>query len=205
MILRRSVLLGLLFLFAATGSGVLRADNDNYLYHYLSATILVADPDKAADMIARQSEAMGGYYLVKSTDRVVVRFPFQRMGQMREYLEEIADEVVDISPSAQDLRESVLGIQSGIRSREEILERNLSFIEQADVEGTLAIEKEIVQLLSEIEQLKGRLRKLNVDRVYSLGDIYLSFMQQTIPEDIPSSFEWINTVDFYRFMAGGVQ
>ncbi len=73
-----------------------------------------------------------------------------------------------------------------------------------DVDGTLAIEQEVVQILAEIEGLKGRLRKLNVDRVFSRGEIYLSFMEETIPEDIPSSFGWINTVDFYRFMRRGV-
>ena len=115
----------------------------------------------------------------------------------------VADEMVELSPSAVDLREEVLGLQSGIRSRQEILERNLSFIDEADVDGTLAIESEIVQLLAEIEELKGRLRKLNVDRVYSRAEVSMRFMQQSIPEDIPSSFGWINTVDFYGFMREG--
>jgi len=177
-------------------------EEENYLHHTLSATILVADPERAGERLAEWAEEEGGYFLLKSTDRVLLRFPYRKMGELRSILEDIAEEVVDVSPQAVDLREQILGLRSKIRSREEILERNMSYIDEADVEGTLAIEREITQLLTEIEELKGRLRKLNVDRVLSRGDVALSFMQQTIPEDIPSSFGWINTLDFYAFMGG---
>ena len=178
--------------------------SENFLHHTLHATILVADPEATAEVIAAWAEEKRGYYLLKSTETVVIRFPYQEMGELRAFLEKIADEVIEISPQAVDLREGILGLQSGIKSREEILQRNLSFVDEADVDGTLAIEQEVVQILAEIESLKGTLRKLNVDRVFSRGEIYLSFMEETIPEDIPSSFGWINTVDFYRFMRRGV-
>jgi hypothetical protein len=177
---------------------------ENFLHHTLNATILVADPEATAERVASWAEKAGGYYLLKSTDTVVIRFPYQEMGNLRAYLEEIADEVIEISPSAVDLRESILGLRSGIKSREEILQRNLSYVDDADVDGTLAIEQEVVQILAEIEGLKGRLRKLDVDRVFSRAEVYLSFMEETIPEEIPSSFSWINTVDFYRFMGRGM-
>ena len=177
---------------------------ENFLHHTLNATILVADPESTAELIASWVEKAGGYYLLKSTDTVVVRFPYQQMGNLRAFLEEIADEVVEISPQAIDLREKILGLQSGIKSREEILQRNMSYIDEADIDGTLAIEQEVVQILAEIESLKGTLRKLNVDRAFSRGEIYQSFMEETIPEDIPSSFDWINSVGFYRFMRRGI-
>ena len=63
-----------------------------------------------------------------------------------------------------------------------------------------AIEQEILRLVTEIEGLKGRLRKLETDRRFARGEIFLSFQEQTLPEDIPSSFDWINSVDFYRFI-----
>jgi hypothetical protein len=71
------------------------------------------------------------------------------------------------------------------------------------VEGTLSIEREIAGLIDEIEQLKGRLRKLVNDTAYARAEIQLAFMQKTLPHDIPSSFKWINGIDFYRFMGGG--
>lgn len=175
----------------------------NYLFHSVEATILAADPDQAADRIAGWAEDTGGYYLLKSGDRVLIRFPFTETGNLRSFLEEISEEVIEIAPQAVDLRESVLGIQSGIRSREEILRRNLSYIDSADVDGTLAIEHEILLLLEEIEGLKGRLRKLSVDRSFAKADIRLHFMEQSLPENIPSSFGWINSMDFYALVREG--
>ncbi len=176
---------------------------DNYLHHHIDATILVAEPDKTADQIATWAEGAGGYFLLKASARVVIRFPAGKLPDLRLFLESVADEVIEISPQAIDLREQLLRLESGIRSREEFLQQNLSYINKTDVEGTLAIETEIVQILKEIEDRKGQLRRLGVDRRLSKADIRLSFMEQSLPEDIPSSFEWINTVDFYRFLRGG--
>ena len=176
---------------------------ENYLHHGVQATILVADTDQAIDGLARWADEAGGYLLYKSGDRVIFRFPYTEVGKLREYLQQISETVVELTLEAQDLRESILGIQSGIRSREEILEQNLQYIDQTDVAGTLAIEQEVMQLLTEIEQLKGKLRKLTVDRAYALAQVNLRILGQSLPTDIPSSFGWINAIDFYRFMEEG--
>lgn len=176
---------------------------ENYLHHGVQATILVADADRSTDRLALWADEAGGYLLFKSSDVVVFRFPHTKVGELRGFLEDISETVVELSLQAQDLRESILGIQSGIQSREEILQQNLQYIDQTDVEGTLAIEKEIMQLLTEIEQLKGKLRKLTVDRTYALAQVSLRIMGQSLPTDIPSSFGWINTIDFYVFMGEG--
>jgi hypothetical protein len=177
---------------------------DNYLHHRVQATILVADVDPAIETLARWADEAGGYILYKSSDRVIFRFPYAEVGRLRDFLQNISETIVELSLEAQDLRESILGIQSGIRSREEILEQNLRYIDQTDVEGTLAIEQEVMQLLTEIEQLKGKLQKLTVDRTYALAQVNLQILGQSLPTDIPSSFGWINTIDFYRFMEEGL-
>ena len=182
----------------------LRAEaEENYLHHGVQATILVADVDPAIDSLAQWADQAGGYLLYKSSDRVIFRFPYTEVGKLRDFLQDMAETVVELTLQAQDLRESILGIQSGIQSREEILQQNLQYIDRTDVEGTLAIEKEVMQLLTEVEQLKGKLRKLTVDRAYALAQVNLRILGQSLPTDIPSSFGWINTIDFYRFMDEG--
>jgi hypothetical protein len=176
---------------------------ENYLHHGIQATILVADVDRAIDSLARWADEAGGYLLYKSSEVVIFRFPYTKVGSLRGFLEDISETVVELSLQAQDLRESILGIQSGIQSREEILQQNLQYIDRTDVEGTLAIEKEVMQLLTEIEQLKGKLRKLTVDRAYALAQVNLRILGQSLPTDIPSSFGWINTIDFYKFVGEG--
>jgi hypothetical protein len=176
---------------------------DDYLHQQLNATLLVADPDLVAERIAEWAEAAGGYFLVKSSTQVVIRFPSAKMDELREFVKTIAEEVVTLTSKATDLREQFLEIQAGIASREEMLRNTLNFLDRADIKGTLAIEKEVITLLKEVEELKGKLRKIYVDRLYALATINLNYFQQSIPQDIPSSFEWINHIDFYKFIQEG--
>ena len=180
------------------------AEGENYLYQNIEATVLVVDPDKAADSLELWVEQTGGYTLLKSSDRVILRLPFEQIPQFRAALRELSEDILEISPQSQDLREQILEAQAKINSREEVLRQSLALLDQADVQGTLAIEKEILTLIDEIEQLKGTLQKLNIDRTFSRAEISLRYLEQTLPENIPSSFDWINSVDFYSFINQGL-
>jgi hypothetical protein len=112
----------------------------------------------------------------------------------------MSEDVVEYIPEAYNLREEYLATESGIESRQEIFEKNIEYLGKTDVEGTLAVEKEIMRLLTEIERLKGKLRRIITDIRYALITVHLHFQQQSLPENIASSFEWINRVDFYSFI-----
>jgi hypothetical protein len=191
------------FLFFLPGPA--RLHGEQYLSRSMQAQIMVADTERTAQRIVSWSERCGGYYLFKSMDLVVVRVPMKDLEELRLLTEREAEQVVSVSFEALDLRESIIRTQSGIQSREEILQKNLRYLDKADVEGTLAIEREISRLLQEIENLKGRLRKLTTDIRFASAEIHLSFIEQTLPQDVPSSFQWINTIDFYGFVQGGYE
>jgi Rad3-related DNA helicase len=180
------------------------AEGENYLYQNIEATVLVVDPDQAADSLELWVEQTGGYTLLKSSDQVILRLPFESIPQLRTKLDDLSEDILEISPQSQDLREQILEAQAKINSREEVLKQSLALLDQADVQGTLAIEKEILTLIDEIEQLKGTLQKLNIDRTFSRAEISLRYLEQTLPENIPSSFDWINSVDFYSFINQGL-
>jgi hypothetical protein len=194
-----------LFLTAILAAGFNQtADGENYLYQNIEATVLVVDPDQAAEALELWVEQNGGYTLLKSSDRVILRLPFEGIPQLRNTLQELSEDILDLSPQSLDLREQILEAQAKINSREEVLRQSLALLDQADVQGTLAIEKEILTLIEEIEQLKGTLQKLNLDRTFSRAEISLRYLEQTLPENIPSSFDWINSVDFYSFVYQGL-
>jgi hypothetical protein len=176
------------------------AAGENYLYQILEATVLVADPDRTADALESWVEQNGGYALLKSSDQVVLRLPFRQIPQLRSKLEELSDYILELSPQSQDLREAILETQAKINSRQVVLRQTLALLDQADVKGTLAIEKEVFTLIEEIEQLTATLQKLTLNRTFSRAEISLRYLEQTVPENIPSSFDWINSVDFYSFI-----
>lgn len=176
---------------------------EEYLYKQVDCTIMVADPDATIEKIISWLESRHGYFILRSSEQLIFRLPAGEIATLRPFIDGVADEIVGYSQQAQDLREEFLGLRSGIQSREEILKKNLSYIDRANVEGTLAVEQEILTLLQEIENLKGKLRKFETDRRYAYININLSFLKQALPEKIPSSFGWINSIDFYSFIKEG--
>ena len=177
---------------------------EDFLKFTINATLLVFDPEVTQEQIVAWVTDNGGYYLVRADERLALRFPAARVGEFNALLEELGESIQYINQEAVDLREEILAARSGIKSREEILTRNLALFEKADVAGTLEIEKEVILLVKEIEGLKGRLNKLQTETAYAYADVYFSFKQSSMPEDIPSSFDWLNTLDLYDFKSEGI-
>lgn len=177
-----------------------QALDDGTLVRDLYAVILVISPEEAAKEAVEWTENLDGYFLMKSSDMLVLRFPTDRTGDFRNFLEDLSEDVIDFSIESHDVSDEILSLESGIRAREEILQRNLAFIDSADVKGTLAIENEVMRLLREIESMKGRLNRLRTDVRMARAEVSFRFRDESLPSDIPSSFDWINRVDFYRFL-----
>jgi hypothetical protein len=182
---------------------VQQADGDEYRSIIIHATLVVFHPEEVQDRIIGWIEENRGYFLVKSNELLSLRLPTEKEAAFRQYLENLDEEVMSIDTESEDLREEILGLRSGIKSREEILVKNLELFAGADVEATLGIEHEFVLLLKEIENLRGRLNKREVERKYLFAEISFVFKRTTLPEKIPSSFGWINTLNLYRFKKEG--
>ena len=199
---RLKTALCLLALLSASG---LAGAEENYLHQSVGVTMLVADPAVAADRLEAWAESEGGYTLYKSDERVSLRLPHPRLGGLRGFLERLSEDILEYSPQAVDLREQLARAQSSLASRRDILARNLALLDQADTAGTLAIEQELLDLIQEVENLQAAVQKLTVDRTFARVEIGLRFEQSALPEDIPSSFAWINEVSFRPFIQRGVR
>jgi hypothetical protein len=184
-------------LLVLAGQAPLGADSLSYR---LRAGAIVLDADKAARAITGWAEEAGGYFLRRSSESVVFRVPAARFGEVRALVASVAEVIVSYEPSATDVREQLSAAESGIRSREEALSLILGYLGQADVAGTLALEREVAGLMSDIETLQGKKRRLENDAAFALVEVSLSSRRQTVPTQRPSSFAWVNSVDLYRFV-----
>jgi len=173
---------------------------ENYLFISIDSTLMASDPDDLARTLATWAEERGGYFTSLSTDQVILRFPWKNALGFRSYLNEISDDLFSYNSNSFDLRESILTSQSGIEARTEILEKNMELVNGADFGGTLYLEQEILRLMSEIEQLKGQLRKAQNDRRMAQAVIQINFQSHSLPLNIPSSFDWINSLSFANFI-----
>ncbi len=176
---------------------------ENFLRFTVNATLIVYDPESAENKIIEWLVANRGFFIVKSEETLSVRFPTDKLADFTRLLEGLGEEIREFTQESADTREELLALSSGIKSREEMLARNSSLFDRANVKDTLEIEKELVLLVKEIEELKGRLKKLENDRRNVSAVINFSFKKSPVPEKKPSSFAWINSLDFYKLMQEG--
>lgn len=176
---------------------------ENFRRITINASLIVFDPETTQELIITWLENNKGYFLIKSDTLLTARVPVEKVREFTSKLEDLGVDVEKISETSEDIREQLVVVTSGIKSREEILTKNVKLFDRADVEDTLGIEQELVFLLEEIEGLKGTLNKLNVDRKYAYVEISFTFKKSSLPEKIPSSFDWINTLDLYKFKQEG--
>jgi hypothetical protein len=170
------------------------------LAYEVRAEMIVLDADAAGRRLTAWAEKLGGYFLVRSMDSVVLRIPAARVGELRPLLEEVAEVVVSYAPSTQDVREELAAVEASLTSREEALSLILRDVDRADVEGTLALEREVTGLMTDLESLQGRKRLLQNNAAFARVEVSLSARRQAVPTQRASSFAWVNTVDLYRFL-----
>lgn len=167
----------------------------------VSAHLLVVDREQSAASLTQWCESIGGYFTLRSSERVAMRIPMESLNDLRAMVYERADLVLEYNPQARDLRQELRQLQAGIASREESLEQILGYLEDADITSTLAFEQELTAILVELESLQGQMRARINDTRFAYVEIALSSREKTIPQQIPSSFGWINRVDLYQFLA----
>lgn len=177
-------------------------DRKQYLAYTLEAAAIVTNPETAGMALSRWAEQQGGYFVSRSLGRLSLRVPTDRAKELRNALERTAVEVVRYNPGAADLREELAAVEAGITSREEALNEIFTYLDGSDVAATLAFEREMMELLGELEDLEGR-RRLLLDRTnYARIEVALSSRQQQIPPRLPSSFAWINSMGLDSFLGG---
>jgi hypothetical protein len=196
----RALAVAVLLLWAPAVAGAQSEEAGRYLAFEAYAQLLVSNREAAADSLVAWCEKQGGYFVERSLEFLVLRIPRAAFDGLRPVAEETAERIVSYNPQARDLRQDILATRAAIRSREENLERVVSFLEDADVEGTLALEQEIASLMEEIESYRGRLRALETDIALARAEIALSARAAEIPDTLPSSFDWLNELGVYRFI-----
>ncbi|MCK5737280.1 MAG: DUF4349 domain-containing protein, partial [Spirochaetaceae bacterium] len=188
-----------LFLLSIFSINTLAGEEDS-LFVSVNSAVLVFDRVLASNQLAAWAEENGGYFTWKSEEQVRIRVPDETVKSFRSFIEGLGEFVLQYDQSSLDLREELMHSRSALEAREEILAKNLSYLSSSDMEGTLELEREIRRLMNEIDSYRGRLRLLENNRKMALIDVALSFQNQSVPDSRPSSFEWINSMDFYGFM-----
>lgn len=194
--LRLSVIIAIFL--SAINTGIAAEDTVHYR---VDARLLVYDAESAADRLIEWLEEEGGYFLVLQEGLIEGRLPAGKVGAAAEVLKRESEELLDFTLNAEDLSGELRRLEASLSSREEVLDRNLEFLDDADFASTLAIEKEVLQLIQEIESLRGQLALARNRIDYASLSLQLKNTGIIARQNSDSNFDWINGLDFYQFIA----
>ena len=158
-------------------------------------TLQVDDRAAALDAAIALVDDHGGWFAALGTDHVSLRVPTEKARLLVEELRETGT-LVERSFGSDDLTAQVVDLESQLRARREVLARYEAVLADASPKAIVSVERQITQLVSEIELAEGRLRVLQDRANYARIDVSLRFRERRAPaRDGSSSFAWLNTMN----------
>ena len=172
--------------------------SDSSSIKHMSADLAVNNRETAARQFIDWAEDTGGYYLRYSDSGVILKIPDYNEEKINSLLKS-SGEILNYSYESVNPEEEINIIKGRLTAREKLINDYYSLLNTSDFKSTLALEKEISAVLREIEQLKGRIKKLEHDKRFAY--VQINFISEDFyPENDISSFDWINNIDFYSLM-----
>ena len=184
-----------LWVFAAFAAAALPARAGGTSAVEVRLVVKVADRNKAADTLVREAEKHSGYFIRKAEDGVTLSVP---AGQVEDLMAgaEALGQVIDRRLQREDLGENLLNKQAVLKAKSEVQRQYLVILDQADTDGALAVEKELIKLVAEIETLKGQIRHLRHRAAFARMEVRFDYRDRATPvPDGSSSFAWLNTMN----------
>ncbi len=145
--------------------------------------IIVEDTEDTMRAINRLAAARGGWVLssnvfesggAKSGD-ITIRIPADRFAETLSDIKEIALEVPSEFTDSQDVTEEYVDLDSRLTNLEATADRVRSFLDEArNVEEALAVNRELSQLESQIEVIKGRMQYLSQSAAFSTLQVHVT-------------------------------
>jgi hypothetical protein len=169
--------------------------------YQIFARLLVFDQREISQLMNQWTDDMQGYFLQDRSDYFSARIPVDKVDAIKPFLENLEVEIISYDLSAFDRSQELASARSALKAREEVLERNQALLNRADFSATLAIEREVVSLISEIERFRAQINRLETEMSYAMLTVY--FTQEELAQLNPQtagSFDWFNELDFYNFI-----
>jgi len=165
------------------------------------AELSVADPSKAVQALADYCESAGGYYIKKSDHGISLRLPAGMSGNVEDILKANGI-LIRYNINTTDIGNEHLVLVKQLDSRKKLLSDYDKLIASSRFSSTLTLERELMTVVTEMENLKGRINKM--DNEYKFLKLDIKFFSEEVRRNTPvrSSFDWINRINFYKFVGG---
>jgi hypothetical protein len=164
-------------------------------------TLSVPEAQECADALVAKARKLGGYLTQLTNQAVTVKVPAAKMDELVRFAEGLG-QVLQRSRQAADLSLRLCEQRTRLGSKQGMLVQYIKVLSGARFAAVVMVERQITQLIREIETLKGTIRVL--EHQLQMASLRVSFRIQTpqVPSaDGSSPFKWLNTVnlvDLYR-------
>ncbi len=178
-----------------------------------SISLLVEDIPLALDKISQMASTLKGYVVSSQSWRederyygsVSIRVPAEEFDNVMQQLAAMAVEVKTQSSSTQDVTSEYVDLSSKLKNLEAAEQQLLAIMKQAtDIKDVLAVQNELTNVRSQIEQIKGRMQYL--ERTSATSLITVSLEQSKLSVKISAdraSVKMHETVYFSASVYGG--
>jgi hypothetical protein len=161
----------------------------------VKVVVKVSDRAKAADSLVQSAARLDGYFTQKTGDGVILRIPASGLKPLLADVDQLG-QVIDRQLGREDLGEELLRKKAVLKAKTEAQHQYLALLDQAETEGALSVEKELILLVAEIETLKGQLRHLQDRIAFARVEVRFEYRDRSAPvPDGSSSFAWLNTMN----------
>lgn len=159
-------------------------------------TINVQQPEERIEEMIALAEEMGGYYSSCSARDVHFKIPPSKVESFLAKLKETGV-LSEFDYSTKAIESDLDNTRARIQAREGMIEQYMTVLKTARLEAIVMVEREVLNLISQIEKHKGKLRKLEHQAQYADINVSLRFRDRRAPINNGSSpFEWINRLNF---------
>lgn len=158
-------------------------------------TLRVDDQDAAAAAAVKAAEERGGWFSSFGSQAVTLRVPVAQADALVTELRGLGD-LLERSYQSDDLMAQVVDLESRLQARRKMLDKYLEVLGSASPKAIVQVEREVTQLVAEIEGLEGQLRFLRDRAAFAEVSVSFRYRERQAPvRDGSSSFAWLNTLN----------
>jgi hypothetical protein len=160
-----------------------------------SLVLRVDRPGEAVDAVIADARSRGGWFARRTDDEVTVRIPVSDLdaaqGAAAALGRAVAREI-----ERTDVTEQVADLTARVTSRRDAMARYEAVLAEATPKSVVTVQRQILHLVQEIEELTGKLRVLDDRSRWATLHVATRFEDRRPPaRDGSSSFEWIDALD----------
>jgi hypothetical protein len=167
-----------------------------------SLVLKVGAPLEAQDSLVAKARELGGWFQERSQEHVSLRVPTEQHEALLAFAAELG-RVTDRTANRQDLTAALVDRRGRLTGRQEGLARYHEVLVTASAGSVVAVERQIVRSIEEIERLKGEIQVLEDRAAHARLTVWFRFRDRAAPvRDGSSSFAWLNTLNVSDVVEG---